>query len=338
MTKVAILDDYSRVALASADWTHVAAKAQSDVFDEHLNEHAAVAALSPFEILCTMRERMALPRRLIEKLPRLRLITIIGMSLPNLDMDAATEHGIIVAHANFQNPAYANVANATPEFAWGLMLATVRNIARENQSMRNGGWQNTVGVNLAGRTLGILGLGRVGKRMAEYAKAFGMDVIAWSQNLTEEKAVSAGARLVELDALFREADILSIHVQLSERTRGLVTERELALMKPNAYLINTARGPIVDETALIRALSDGGLAGAGLDVFDVEPLPSDHPFQTMKNVTLTPHLGFATEETFRAFYQDSAEAITAYLAGAPIRVVNPTAMRHARHHPDPAST
>jgi phosphoglycerate dehydrogenase-like enzyme len=330
MLKVAILDDYANVALTLADWSPLDGKAEVTVFDRHLTEEEAAIALQPFDVLCTVRERMNLPRSLFERLPNLKLVTIIGTSLPNLDLAAATEHGVIVSHSNVGNPAYANTANATPELTWGLMIATVRHFSYEERQMRAGGWQSTVGMVLAGRTLGLLGLGRIGQRMAAYGHAFGMKVIAWSQNLTEEAATAVGAQWVEKDELFRLSDVLSIHVRLSERTRGLVTARELALMKPEAYLINTSRGPIVVEADLIAALRAGRIAGAGLDVFDVEPPPADHPFRTMENVTLTPHLGYVTHETLAAFYDDTVEAVKAHADGAPIRVVNPEALSHAR--------
>ena len=323
MPKVAILDDYARAAFEVADWSAVQAKAEVTVFDRHLSEDEAVEALQPFDVLCTVRERMALPHTLIERLPNLKLITIIGMSLPNLDMDAATDHGVQVAHVNYANPAFRGIANATPELAWGLMIATVRHFAREQQRLRDGGWQDSVGLVLEGRTLALLGLGNIGKRMARYAQAFGMEVIAWSQNLTAEAAQAAGARRVEKDELFSQADIVSLHLVLSERTRGLVTARELGLMKPQAYLINTSRGPLVEEDALIAALKAGRLAGAGLDVFDREPLPADHPFRSMANVTLTPHLGYVTRETLRAFYSGMPDAIAAFAADTPQDVANP---------------
>ncbi len=331
MLKIAILDDYARIALESADWSVLAGKAELTVFDRHLSHDEAAAALEPFDVLCTMRERMSLPRSLFERLPRLKLVTIIGMSLPNLDMAAATDHGVIVAHSNFANPIYAGIFNGTPELTWGLMIAVVRHLDLESRRMRAGKWQSTVGTILAGRTLGLLGLGRIGKRMATYAKAFDMPVIAWSQNLTDEAAAAAGARRVEKDDLFRLADVVSIHVQLSERTRGLVTARELALMKPQACLINTSRGPIVVEADLIAALREGRIAGAGIDVFDVEPPPPEHPFRTMDNVTLTPHIGYVTRETLRAFYTDTLEALVAFADGAPIRIANPEALAHARY-------
>jgi phosphoglycerate dehydrogenase-like enzyme len=321
--KIAILDDYAGVALDSADWSKLPLDAELTPFDRHLSEDEAASLLAPFEVLCTLRERMALPRSLIERLPNLKLILIVGAGLANLDMQAATDHGVVVCHSDFRSPAMAKVSNATPELAWGLMIATVRHIAAEDRALRQGGWQSSIGVILAGRTLGLLGLGRIGKRMAHYAQAFDMEVIAWSQNLTPEAASAVGVRRVEKDELFGNADILSIHLQLSDRTRGLVTAHELGLMKPDAYLINTSRGPIVDEAALVAALREGHIAGAGLDVFDVEPLPAGHPFRSMDNVTLTPHLGYNTRETLAAFWGDMPEAITAFAAGAPIRVANP---------------
>ena len=330
MLKIAILDDYANVALRSADWSVLQAKAEITVFDRHLSQDEAASLLQPFDVLCTVRERMSMPRTLFERLPNLKLVTIIGMSLPNLDMAAATAHGVLVAHSNFANPIYANVFNATPELTWGLMIATVRHLALEGRRMRAGQWQSTMGTILAGRTLGLLGLGRIGKRMAAYARAFEMPVIAWSQNLTAETATAVGARRVEKDDLFRHADILSIHVQLSDRTRGLITARELALMKPTASLINTSRGPIVVEADLIAALRAGRIAGAGIDVFDFEPPPPAHPFRTMDNVTITPHLGYVTHETLRAFYTDTLEAVVAFADGKPIRIANPAALTHAK--------
>jgi phosphoglycerate dehydrogenase-like enzyme len=324
--KVAVLDDYARAALEVADWSDVQAKAEVVVFDRHLSEDEAAGALKDFEVLVTVRERMALPRTLIQRLPKLRLITIIGMSLPNLDMAAATEHGVIVAHSNFGSPAFRAVSNATPELAWGLIIATVRHMTLEDRRMRQGGWQSTTGLILAGKTLGLLGLGRIGKRMAEYAKVFGMEAVAWSQNLTAEAAAEVGVTRVGKDELFAKADVVSIHLQLSDRTRGLVTAHELGLMKPTAYLINTSRGPIVQEAALIEALRSGAIAGAGIDVYDSEPPPADHPYRSMDNVTLIPHLGYVTRETLHAFYSDSTQAVSAFLDGAPIRIANPEAL------------
>jgi phosphoglycerate dehydrogenase-like enzyme len=280
MPLVAILDDYVGLALDLADWSSVQAQAEITVFDRHLSEAEAADALRPFDVVCTMRERMALPRTLIERLPNLKLI------------------------------------------AWGLMIATVRNLAEEHRRMRDGGWQTTTGMTLCGKTLGLLGLGRIGKRMADYANVFGMEVIAWSQNLTEEAAAAAGARWVGKATLFEESDVVSVHLVLSERTRGLVAEPELSLMKPHAYLINTSRGPIVDEAALISALRARRIAGAGLDVYDVEPLPPDHPLRLLPNVTLSPHLGYVTREMLTAFYSDTVEAVVAWLNGTPVRIAN----------------
>jgi phosphoglycerate dehydrogenase-like enzyme len=327
MLKIAILDDYAHVAMQSADWSRLDGKAEITVFDRHLGEEEAARELAPFDVLCTVRERMALPRTLIERLANLKLITIVGMRLTNLDLDAATRRGVIVAHSGARLAGPVNIGAATPELAWGLLIATVRHLAAQDRRMRAGLWQNQVGTVLAGRTLGLLGLGRIGQRMAKYAKAFDMQVIAWSQNLTAEAAEAVGVRRVEKDALFREADVVSIHLVLSERTRGLVTARELGLMKPTSYLINTSRGPIVVEADLIAALRSGTIAGAGLDVFDQEPPPADHPFRSMDNVTLTPHLGYATAETLAAFYSDSLDAIVAFADGAPIRISNPEALR-----------
>ena len=329
MLKIALLDDYAEVALACADWSRLDGKAEITVFHDHMDEKRAVEALAPFDVLVTIRERMALPRTLIERLPNLKLITIIGMRLTNLDLDAATEAGVIVAHSGTRNPAFANVAAATPELSWGLLIATVRDIAGQDRRMRDGLWQDKVGMILAGRTLGLLGLGRIGKRMAEYAKAFGMEVIAWSQNLTADAAAEVGVRRVEKDELFAQADVVSIHLVLSERSRGLVAARELGLMKPTAYLINTSRGPIVNEADLVDALKAETIAGAGLDVFDQEPPSPNHPLRTLENVTLTPHLGYATLDTLKAFYGDSLEAIEAFAAGSPIRMSNPEALDKA---------
>ena len=331
MLKVAILDDYANVALESADWPRLAGLAEITVFDRHLSQDEAATALAPFDVLCTLRERMALPRSLFERLPNLKLVAIVGLSLTNLDLAAATDHGVLVIQSDFRGPNSNDYAASTPELAWGLIIATVRHIAKEERRMRAGGWQSTVGAILSGKTLGLLGLGRIGKRMAGFGHAFGMDVIAWSQNLTEAAASAVGVRYVEKEALFAEADVLSIHVLLSDRTRGLVGARDLALMKPSAYLINTSRAAIVDTAAMIEALRERRLAGAGIDVFDVEPPPADHPLRAMDNVTLTPHLGYVTRETLRVFYGGMPEAVAAFANGAPIRVANPDALEHAKH-------
>lgn len=322
MLKVAVLDDYARAALEVADWSALDGIAEITVFDRHLSQDEAADVLRQFDVLCTVRERMALPRRLFERLPNLKLVTIIGMGLANMDMQAATDHGVLVIHPDFQSPAFANTSNATPELTWGLMIATVRHMTRESERLRQGLWQGTAGVILSGRTLGLLGLGRIGKRMAQYGNAFGMTVIAWSQNLTAEAAAAAGAMRVEKDELFSRSDVVSIHVQLSERTRGLVGARELGLMRRDAYLVNTARAAIVDQAALVEALRERRIAGAGIDVFDGEPVGADHPLLALDNVTAMPHLGYVTRETLAAFYGDMPQAIAAFAAGKPIRVIN----------------
>jgi phosphoglycerate dehydrogenase-like enzyme len=323
MLKIAILDDYVGLALDCADWGSLGPGVEITVFDRHLSEDEAAEALQAFDVLCTIRERMALPRTLIERLPRLRLILVVGAGIPNLDVDAATDHGVVVCHSDYQSAAFGAVSNATPELAWGLLIATVRRLPQETARVRRGLWQQSAGEILAGRTLGLLGLGRIGRRVARYGRAFDMPVIAWSQNLTAEAADAEGVTRVEKDDLFRSADVLSIHLRLSERTHGLVGAREIGLMKSSAYLVNTSRGPIVEEAALVQALTDRRIAGAGLDVFDDEPLPVEHPLRRLDNVVATPHLGYNTRETLRAFYGDMPEAIAAFARGAPIRVANP---------------
>jgi D-3-phosphoglycerate dehydrogenase len=315
MLKIAILDDYQRIALEYADWT-VLPDAQVDVFDRNLgSEDEAAAALADYDVLCLMRERMPLPASLIASLPKLKLVIVSGARVRTIDFDAAVARGITVCHT-FAGESQ----NATPELAWGLMLSLARNIPDEHARVRAGRWQETVGTILGGKTLGILGLGKLGSRMVPVAKAFGMDVVAWSSNLTPERAVEAGARYADKDSFFREADVVTIHLILGERTRGLVGRHELGLMKPGAMLINTSRGPIVDEQALVEALH-GGRLRAGLDVFDQEPLPVDHPLRQAPNTVLTPHLGYVTEGAYRAFYRDMVEGIAAWRAGSPLRVL-----------------
>ena len=325
--RVAVLDDYADLALSLADWSPVQTRADVTVFNRHLTEDQAAEALKPFDVICTLRERTAFPRSLIERLPNLKLMTIVGMSLANLDMAAASERGVLVVHPNFGNPAFAGIAGTVPELAWALLMATVRNLAEEHRRMREGGWQSTAGVTLQGKTLGLLGLGGLGKRIAEYGKFFKMNVIAWSQNLTEEAATAVGVRRVERDAFFRESDVISIGLQLSDRTRGLVGARELALMKPSAYLINISRGPIVDESALVAALNSGRIAGAGLDVYSVEPPTANDPLRSARNVTLSPHLGYVSRELLSIVYAETVDGVSAWLNGAPVRVVNQEALR-----------
>ncbi len=327
--KIALLDDYAKVGLKMADWSAIEASGgEITGFDHHLSEAEAIDALASFDVLCTIRERMALPRTLLERLPNLKMITIIGQSLPNLDMAAATEHGVLVAQSNLDRQMTEESlasAYATPELAWGLIIAAVRHLALEERRMREGKWQATVGEGLYGKTLGLLGLGNVGKRVAAYGRAFGMRLIAWSENLTQEQAEASGAVRVEKSELFAQSDVLTIHLKLSDRTRGLVQAGDLAQMKPSAYLVNTSRGPIVDETALLDTLYHRRIAGAALDVFDQEPLPADHPLRSLDNVTLAPHLGYVTTETLQAFYGDTAENVAAFMNGKPIRIANPEA-------------
>jgi phosphoglycerate dehydrogenase-like enzyme len=317
MTRIAILDDYQGVALAMADWSALQRDCEIVVFDRNLaSEDEAAAALKDFEVVCLMRERMPMPRSLIARLPKLKLLVVTGAHNRTLDLAAAKERGIVVSHTRGGDSQY-----ATPELAWALILACMRHLPEEHQRMREGGWQRTVGTALHGRTLAILGLGRLGLRMAAIGKAFGMELVAWSQNLTAERAAAAGAVLVSRDELFARADVLTIHLVLGERSRGTVGREELARMKPTAVLVNTSRGPIVDEAALIEALRGRKIRAAGLDVYDEEPLPAEHPLRRLDNVVLSPHLGYVTEGTYRAFYEDMVEDIAAWRAGAPVRVL-----------------
>ncbi len=314
--RCAILDDYQDVALAMADWSAVKADIEITVFNEHLGAaDKVVAALHGFPIICAMRERTPFPRQVIEALPDLKLLVTTGMRNAAIDLEAARAHNIVVCGT----PVF---GNSTAGMAIGLMLELTRHIGDENARLKAGApWQATIGLDLEGLTLSLLGLGRLGARVAKIAQPFGMNVIAWSQNLTQERCDGLGVGYVSRDDLFRHADILSIHVQLSPRTRGLIGARELALMKPAAYLINTSRGPIVDETALIAALRERRIAGAGLDVFDIEPLPLAHPLRQLDNVVLTPHLGYVTEQNYRAFFAGTVENIRAFLDGRPVRML-----------------
>jgi len=318
MRKVAILDDYHGVALQMADWSALAHECRVEVFRDHLSDVAAIAdRLRDFEIVTCMRERTPFRRDLLARLPNLRLLVTTGMRNAAIDLEAARDLGVLVCGT-------AGGPESPPaELTWGLILALVRHIPREDVATRAGHWGTRVGMSLANRVLGVLGLGRLGATVAKVGGAFGMSVIAWSQNLTAEKAAQCGARLVTKDELFSRSDIVSLHVQLSERTRGLVGARELGLMKPTAYLVNTARGPIVDEAALVKALETRAIAGAGLDVFDEEPLPPGHPFTRLDNTLLMPHAGYVTEEQYRVRYRDTVEDVAAYLKGAPLRILNP---------------
>ena len=321
--KVAILDDYQNCALSMADWSVLPANVEITVFtDNEPDLGRLIERLMPFQVVCAMRERTRFDRELIEKLPNLKLIATTGSWNAAIDMKACEELGIVVAGA-------VAAPNSTPELTWGVILALLRQIPAEVNSVRSGGWQVAVGGDLHGRTLALMGLGNIGSAMARIGTAFGMKIIAWSQNLTEEKAVAAGARLVDMDTLFREGDFVCIHTVLSTRTRGLVTARELGLMKKTAYLINTSRGPIIDEAALIDVLSSKAIAGAALDAYVPEPLPADHPFRTLPNVIATPHIGYVTEDTYRIFYGETVENIAAFLAGKPMRVIGQVFKQYA---------
>lgn len=317
--KIAILNDYLRRSQVSADWSNIAKTCDITVFDRAIPQVEAAATLKPFDIISTLRERMPINRALLAQLTNLKMLAITGLYNRTLDVAAATERGIVVSFTELRG----SYRKATSELTWGLMLAVARHIPFEANKMRQGGWQNTAGFTLHGRTLGLLGLGRQGRYMVPVAKAFGMEVIAWSQNLTAEFAAQHGVRRVEKDELFALSDVLSVHLVLGERTRKMVGARELALMKPSAILVNTARGPIIDEDALITALRDKRIAGAGLDVFTHEPLADDSPLRSLPNVVLMPHQGHNVEEFFQVAYADVVENITAFLAGKPIRILTP---------------
>ena len=305
--RIAVLDDYQNVALSLADWSALDERATVTVFNDHLADFdAVVERLQPFDIVCVMRERTPMTRAIIERLPKLRLIASTAMRNASIDVKAAEERGVQVVHTGY-------TSTPTIELTWGLILASARNLIAENTSLRGGGWQQTVGDDMAGRTLGVVGLGNVGGAVAQIGNAFGMKVIAWSQNLTTERAAEVGAALVTKDELFQEADVLSIHLVLSDRTRGLVGAAELALMKPTARLINTSRGPIVVEADLIRALKDKTIAGAAIDVFDQEPLPLGHPFRSLPNLLATPHIGYVSRGLYARFYQDTVANIRRWL-------------------------
>ena len=309
--RIAILDDYQSVALAMADWSGLQHHAGITVFTDHLADEDRLAErLLPFDVLCVMRERTPLRRALLERLPNLRLIASTGAANAAIDTEAAAERGIDVRHTGYASP-------ATIEMTWALILASRRHLVEEAGSVRVGGWQRTVGGDLHGRTLGLLGLGRIGGAVARIGRAFGMDVIAWSQNLTPEKAEPFGAVAVSKRELFARADIVSIHLVLSRRTRGLVDAAAIGAMKPTAWLVNTSRGPLVDEAPLLDALRARRIAGLAVDVFDTEPLPPDHPFRTLPNVLATPHVGYVTESLYRTFYGDCVANITSWLDGHP---------------------
>ncbi|MCP3373432.1 D-2-hydroxyacid dehydrogenase family protein [Bradyrhizobium cajani] len=309
--RCAILDDYFNIALDVADWPKLSDRIDVTVFSHPFaSEQAAAAALADFDIVCAMRERTAFPKSLFDKLPKLKLLLTSGMRNASIDMEAAKARGIAVGGTQYSR-------DPTAPLAMGLILELTRGIGRENARMHAGEpWQTFAGVEIEGLTLGIVGLGKLGSKMAGIAKAFGMNVIAWSPNLTPEKCKDAGVGYATKEELFARADIVTIHVVLSERSRGLVGRADLARMKPTAFLVNTARGPIVDEQALLETLQKRKIAGAGIDVYSVEPLPVDHPFRKLDNLVLTPHLGYATEDGLRIHYGQMVEAIDAFTRGS----------------------
>jgi phosphoglycerate dehydrogenase-like enzyme len=313
MSRVAVLDDYGLVAGGLGPWERLEGRAVVEFFGDHLDdEDALVDRLAGFDVVVAMRERTAFGRSLLARLPDLRLLVTTGMANASIDLEAAADHGVVVSGTGSHGAPPA-------ELTWALILGLAKNVVAEHAAVRAGGWQQAVGGDLEGRRLGLLGLGRLGKRVAAVGLAFGMEVVAWSRHLTEQDAEAAGARRVELDELLRTAHIVSIHLRLSDRTHGLLGPREIGLMRPDAVLINTSRGPIVDETALVEALASGAIAGAGLDVFDVEPLPAEHPLRSSPRVLLTPHVGYVTEETFRTMFAEAVADIEAWLDGAPVR-------------------
>ncbi|MHA7276143.1 D-2-hydroxyacid dehydrogenase family protein [Arthrobacter sp. Hz1] len=316
--RLAILDDYQGVATSFAPWHELG---EDDigitVFEEHIeSSDTLVHQLEPFDVLIVMRERTAFPREVLEHLPNLRLMVTTGMANDSIDLNATRDLGIEVCGTG-------GSAAAAPELTWALLMTLVRNIPVEDRYLRDGGWQQGVGVELSGRTFGVLGLGRIGRTVTRYAQAFDMEVIAWSPNLTADKAEEAGARLVTKRELFSQSDVVSVHVRLSERSRHIVGEEELRLLGPHGYLINTARGPLIDEDALINALDNNWIAGAGLDVYDQEPLPAGSRWASCPRTVLTPHLGYVTNKSYRRYYSEALENIQAWLSGQPRRVLSP---------------
>ena len=315
--RVAILDDYQGVALDMADWTSLGDAVDIEIFRDNLSEaDAIVRRLERFDIVAAMRERTAFPREMLERLPNLRLLVTSGPVNDAIDIDAARELGIIVSGTIGRNG-----IPGTIELTWALILASARSVVSEDAFVRAGGWQRGVGTILSGRTLGIVGLGNLGSRMIPVARAFGMDVTAWSKNLTQERADEFGVPALDRESFFRTADVVSVHLKYTERSAGYIGREELALMKPSAFLVNTSRGPLVDEAALIEALESGSIAGAGLDVFTVEPLPIDHRLRSLPKVVLSPHMGYVSQQTYRDYFGGYVEAIAAYLEGKPIRVL-----------------
>lgn len=318
MKRVAVLDDYQGAAFTYADWSKLDGRVEAVSFGDHIvGTDALVDRLADFDIVVAMRERTPFPRAVLERLPKLELLVTTGPFNAAIDIDAAAEIGITVCGTG-------GAIFNTSELTWALILACARHVPTEDANVRSGGWMTTVGTDLHGKTLALCGAGRLGGIVGTVGEAFGMKLIAWSQNLTDERAAEIGATKVDKHTLFRDADVLTIHLVLSDRTRGLVGAPELALMKPSAILVNTSRGPIVDEHALAEALRERRLRAAGVDVYETEPLPPDHPFRSLDNMVRTPHLGYVTEDCYRIFYGDVVDDIAAHLDGAPIRLVQPS--------------
>ncbi|MGG1517079.1 D-2-hydroxyacid dehydrogenase family protein [Paenibacillus oryzisoli] len=314
--RCAILDDYQQVALQSADWSRISDRVEVTSIDRHFdNTEELIERIAECEIVVIMRERTPFRAELLTRLPRLKLLVTTGMRNASIDLTAAAAQGVTVCGTG-------GAGNATAELTWALMLALARNIVPEHNAIRSGGWQSTVGSDLYGKTLGVLGLGKLGSKIAKFGQVFGMNVIAWSQNLTQERADEAGVKLASSkEELLASSDYVSIHLVLSDRTRGLIGAADLKQMKPTAYLVNTSRGPIVDSTALATALQEGWIAGAAVDVFETEPLPQDDPYRSLPNLLTTPHIGYVSKANYEAFYRDAVADIEAYLAGAPVRVL-----------------
>jgi phosphoglycerate dehydrogenase-like enzyme len=312
--RIAVLDDYQQVAGECADWAASGAEEVSFRSGHHADDDAVVAALAGFDVVVAMRERTPFTAERFERLPDLRLLVTTGMANAAIDLDAARAHGVTVCGTG-------SPATATPELTWGLILSLTRHLPEEDARMRAGGWQRTLGTDLAGHRLGVVGLGRLGRKVAAIGQAFGMEAVAWSQNLGDAAAAEAGVRAVSKEELFATSDVVTVHYKLGPRSRGIVGRAELALMKPTAYLVNTSRGPLVDTQALTEALHAGRIAGAGLDVYDTEPLPADDPLRTAPRTVLTPHLGYVTRDTYEIFYGEAVEAVAAWAAGRPVRVL-----------------
>jgi phosphoglycerate dehydrogenase-like enzyme len=316
MNKIAILDDYQDVALKLADWKTLPVNTQLTVFNDHLDNPSDIAQrLNDFQIVCAMRERTHFQKDLLDKLPNLRLLITTGMRNAAIDTKYASMLGITVCGTD-------GLGYPTAELTWGLIISLARNIHHEHLAIKQDSWQTTLGIGLKGKTLGIIGLGNLGSQVSKIANAFGMNVIAWSQNLTSRIAEERMATLVTMEDLLTQSDFLTIHTILSERTRGLISKREIEMMKPTSFLINTSRGPIVKEDDLLDALSNNMISGAGLDVFDNEPLTSGHPLITLPNVLLTPHIGYVTKEGYEIYYSQTVECISKFLEGSPVRVLN----------------